>query len=469
MHKPVSAESTGASENPARVISRSGYFTLSFGSMVGSGWIILLGEWLGLAGPGGTLLALLAGGLVMALVGACYAELAARHPLAGGEFLYAMEVLGSRAAFIVGWFITLFLIAVCAFEALVLVWLLQLLIPSLKSQALYTFLGEGVTIDSVLIGLAAIFVISGLNLSGVKLSVLFQRIVTFTFIGIMALLIIAGFGFGDLSNAMPLFDPPGDKSWFLGALWIFASCAMLLNGFQSAIYVIEERSTSVPVRSVVKCMIFGILGATVFYALTVLSASAVSPWQAILGADLPAVLAFGRLTESGVVGQIIIVAAIISLTKTWNAVLMMATRMLLSQARAGLLPKSLARLNRKGAPTTAIYLVTVFSIVGVFLGRGAIIPIINMAIICIAFSFVLSLWILLKLRKQDPTTPEFEVPGGRAGICFALVGAFLMAGFAFLEPLFRAATGVPLEWILMALWAALGVFFSWVAHRKKGL
>jgi hypothetical protein len=52
-----------------RVIRPRGFFALSFGSMVGSGWIILLGEWLRRAAPGGAMLALLAGGALMALIG----------------------------------------------------------------------------------------------------------------------------------------------------------------------------------------------------------------------------------------------------------------------------------------------------------------------------------------------------------------------------------------------------------------
>src|SRR6185437_13748838 len=106
-----------ASELPAtqrRIIRPAGFFALSFGSMVGSGWIILLGEWLRRAAPGGAFLALLGGGALMSLIGTCYAELAARMPRAGGEFRYALEGLGRAPAFIVGWFLTLFLVSLCA-------------------------------------------------------------------------------------------------------------------------------------------------------------------------------------------------------------------------------------------------------------------------------------------------------------------------------------------------------------------
>ena len=51
------------------------YLALGFGTMIGSAWVILLGDWLGEAGPGGAVLGFLAGGVVVMIVGACYAEL----------------------------------------------------------------------------------------------------------------------------------------------------------------------------------------------------------------------------------------------------------------------------------------------------------------------------------------------------------------------------------------------------------
>ncbi|WP_458864873.1 amino acid permease, partial [Enterococcus faecium] len=70
-------------------IGRFQYLALGFGTMIGSAWVILLGDWLGKAGPGGAVLGFLAGGIVVMLVGACYAELAGHLPEAGSEFIYA--------------------------------------------------------------------------------------------------------------------------------------------------------------------------------------------------------------------------------------------------------------------------------------------------------------------------------------------------------------------------------------------
>src|SRR5580692_4809116 len=101
-------------------IGRGGFFSLAFGAIVGSGWVVVLGDWLTSAGPGGATLGFLAGALVMVLIALCYGELAARSSVAGGEFLFTLETFGRFPAFLVGWFLTLYSVAVCAFEAIAL-------------------------------------------------------------------------------------------------------------------------------------------------------------------------------------------------------------------------------------------------------------------------------------------------------------------------------------------------------------
>jgi amino acid transporter len=68
------------------------------------------------AGPGGVVIGLLIGGASMVCAGLSYGELAARFSAAGGEFLYAIRNLGQFAGFMVGWFLTLYAVSICAFE-----------------------------------------------------------------------------------------------------------------------------------------------------------------------------------------------------------------------------------------------------------------------------------------------------------------------------------------------------------------
>jgi len=452
---------------PRRVVRPAGFFALSFGSMVGSGWIILLGDWLQRAAPGGALLALLAGGALMALVGCCYAELAALLPRAGGDFLYALEGLGRTAGFVVGSFLTLFFVSMCAFEATALPWLVTELIPSGQGRTLYRILGEPVTSDAVVLGLAGALTVGVLNLRGVRSSVTFQRVVTFTFIAVMGALIVCGFVFGSAGNLQPMFAPPGGAPWTAGALWIFAMCAMLLNGFQAALYVIEERAADVSVRAATLSMVGGIVAAAFFYAGIILAAGRMLPWRQILPAHLPAVAAFNGLVPGGIIGRIILVVAIASTAKTWNSLLLMASRLLLAQARAGMLPPWLGTLNaRAAAPANAIVLITLVSVCGMLLGKGALIPIINMATICITLILVLALAVLLRLRRERRfLSSSFHVPGGVPTIVVCLSGVMSMAGFALFGPYLQRPGHVPLEWILMAGWAVLSLIASRFAAR----
>ncbi len=445
------------------MVGRGGFFALSFGSIVGSGWIVLLGEWLKLAAPAGALFALLAGGMLMAAIGLCYAELAARMPRAGAELRYVADTLGPKAAFPVGWFLTLFLVAICAFEGTALPWLMGLLLP-VSPTPLYRFLGEPVSGWGLSMGCLGAAAVCALNLGGVQMSVLFQRVITYAFLAVMVSLIIAGLLFGKLANLQPLFAPPGGKSWLLGFTWLFATCAMLLYGFQSALYLIEERAPHVSVRAATGSMVIGIVAAALFYAAVLVSAGSIVPWRSILASELPSVAAFDALLP-GRIAPVILVVAIFSLAKTWNAVIMMASRLVLAQAQTGLLPAWLGRIDaRRKTPRNALLLVTGASMVGIFLGRGAIVPIVNMATICVSMTIALMLVVLIVQRRRQPRSPGFSVPAPKLVIPVCAVGAILMAGFALFQPLW-VQSGIPLEWKLIAVWAGLGLTFRVLVRR----
>ena len=149
-----------------RVIGPAGYFALAFGSIVGSAWVIVLGDWLKSAGPGGTVLGFIAGGIVMICVAACYGELAARMPRAGGEFRYVLESLGRPYAFAVGWFIAFGYASFTAFEGIAFAWFIELLVPALRGPVLYRILDHDVTLGSVTLGIAGALFFALINYRG---------------------------------------------------------------------------------------------------------------------------------------------------------------------------------------------------------------------------------------------------------------------------------------------------------------
>jgi len=242
---------------------------------------------------------------------------------------------------------------------------------------------------------------------------------------------------------------------------------MFLNGFQASAYAIEDRSPATTTRVVAIAMVAGIVASALFYCGIIVAGSMALPWQELVEADLPAVKAFAALTPSGIFGPIVLIAATISLAKAYNGIASMAGRLVHAQSELGFLPPAFGKLHeRRRSPIYAIAFVFAINLLGVFLGRGAVMSIVNMCSICLAMSFVVCLIILLRQRRRQGDVPAFTVPGGNTTIVVGLVGALTMAAVAFWEPATRASAGIPIEWILIAAWA-LAALPLWLHMRRR--
>jgi len=441
-----------------RSIGRSGYFTLAFGAVVGSGWVVVLGDWLKASGPGGATVGFLCGGVVMVLVALCYGELAARSPNAGGEFLYTLQTLGASAGFFVGWYLTLYAVAVCAFEAVAFGWMLHTLVPAIELGTAYRVHGAAVTWDALLLGLGATVSIGWLHCRGAVSAIRFQNVVTVGFVFVSIFVMATGFAMGHVQNLRPLFYVPDGRSELSGVLWIFSNCAFFLAGWQASLHAIEEKDAALSIRSAITWICAAIIAAAFFYSGVVLSASSAVPWRGLVSRELPAVAAFGSLTSSGILGTLVLVAAIVSVSKTWSAVTWIGSRLILAQARHGMLPSMLGVVDpHSGSPRRAVLLVTVLTMVGVVAGRSAILPIVNMVAMCLALSMILCLAVLIRRRQLDRDVPSFTVPGGGLVIGCAMIGTSAMVAIALAQPLLNAHGGVPIEWILLGAWGLLGI------------
>lgn len=447
-------------------IGRLQFLALGFGTVVGSAWVAVLGDWLTAAGPGGAALGLIAGGLSVALIGLCYAELTTRVPETGGEFIYALRIFGPRTAFAVAWMTLLMLVAIMIFEGIALAWFIGRLLPSWQQVPIYQIFGESVTWQGATIGIVGAIAVAALNWRGGTFSAGVHSLLTAIFLAGALLLMAAFFAFGSFENMQPTWARAADGRWWRGALWIFALSAILLNGFQTIPQAVEERSSEISLRAVAGTIAASILYAALFYVLILLSASSMMPWQELAQADLAVVAAAARLPGGTVWLDAVLIIAIISLFKTWNGVVFMAARLTLAAARAGLLPAPLARLHpRHGSPMVAVGVLAAINVLGLSLGRGAIVPLLNAASMGMTVILVTTVFGLLVLRRQAQPA-AYEIPGGRATIMLALVLGVAMALVAFIDPWFSAKGTLPLEWRLLAGWVVLGaVIVRFVGDR----
>jgi amino acid transporter len=206
------------------------FLALGFGSIIGSAWVILLGDWLIKAGPGGAIFGFVCGGAVMVVVGACYAELTTLIPHAGSEFIYAYEVYGRRVAFVVGWFLALYLICVTVFEGLALAWIVEVALPSWQSSAARETIVGNVSWLGISVGMTCALAILGLNYCGARRAVLLHSVLTYGFLATVLFVLSDLLVHGRPGNALPAFATVNDAPWWVGSAAIFAFCAYAFTG-----------------------------------------------------------------------------------------------------------------------------------------------------------------------------------------------------------------------------------------------
>lgn len=444
-------------------IRASHFFALGFGTIIGVGWVIVLGEWLTQAGPLGAILAFAAGGAVMMLVGLCYAEVSTLLPVSGGEVAYAYEIYGPKACFAAGWSLTLVYVAFTTFEAVSLGWVLGTLLPGSEGPTLYTLWGAPVRLGSLLLGLGGMGLLTYLSYRGTKEAASFQSALTWALIASSAVFIGAGLLRGEMVNLEPYFQRGRSGSIWGGILAVFVTTPVWYGGFNVIPQVMEERSPGTALRSVGRVILFSIAAAGFFYCLIILASTLVRPWPALVKLELPAAGAFRAAFRSPWAANLVLVAALLGLVTTWNAVLVAASRVLFALGRARIISPVFGDIHpRFHTPHRALLFVFVVASGGVFLGRSVILPIVNMGATCFAFAYLLTALGVIRLRETRPGQERpCRVPGGKATAAVTVLVCLFMFLLSLYQP-YESTQGVlPLEWILLLGWIVLGTLF-WV-------
>src|SRR4029079_16273894 len=103
--KPISAivSTADSGHGLKRVLGPMNLIALGIGAIIGTGIFVLTGQAAAAnAGPA-IVLSMVAAGIVSALAGLCYAELASTVPIAGSAYPYAYATLGEFVAWVTGW------------------------------------------------------------------------------------------------------------------------------------------------------------------------------------------------------------------------------------------------------------------------------------------------------------------------------------------------------------------------------
>lgn len=462
----ASVEASGTGATLRKEIGAAQFFTLAFGAIVGVGWVVVLGEWLRQAGPLGAVLGLVGGGMVVVLIGVCYAEMSTQLPAAGGEVAFAYEVFGEKACFVTGWLLALAYLAVAAFEAISIGWIASALMPGIDGPVLYRSLGTDVRAGSLALGLGGMAVLTWLNFRGAKASMRAQDLLVVTLLVIAAVFIAAGIARGDTANLRPYFQRSTEGSIWPGMVAVFITAPFWFGGFEVIPKAVEERSQKTGLRRVGTLIVLAIVIGIAFKTLVIISSSMTMPWRELMTLDLPAAAAFRNAFGSDVLAKLVLVAALLGLLATWNAVLVAASRVLFALGRAGLISPRFRTVHaERGVPAVAVLFAGVVGGLGTLLGRNGLIPIVNMSAACLTFAYLLTCVAVIRLRLTRPEMARpYRIPGGTLTAGLATVGALFVLLLALYQPFSAAQGRVPAEWALLLVWGALGFLF-WVLAR----
>jgi amino acid transporter len=443
----------------ARTLRATEYFTLAFGAMVGVGWLILIDDWLSRGGPGGAMLGFFLGGLALVPVAFVYGRFVQEIPGAASELAYTSTVF-PRAGFITAWMMTLAYLIVCPWEAVAIGKLVSYLVPQVKTYELYEVGQFAVYLPALILGIALTIVIIVLNYRGIRLSARFINYTTFILLSLFAIFTISGLLKLDVTNFKPLF-PQKSSGMLTGAMistiLVLQIVPYFLTGFESVPKASEESNKDFSPKGFPKAIYLGLAAGVLFYVLVIGVVSGLTPWQRLLGERYATAVAFNRAFHSPIFGQIIVIAAIFSLLKIFNANFLVASRLVYALGKSGKLPRQLGAIHDVfRTPHNAVIFCGTVTIIGAFFGDSILIPITEVGSLCSAFGWMMTCLAFAVWKKDS------------AYSWIAWLG--MLIAFTFLA--MKLIPSVPgsfgkWEYLALALWVVLGFAFRFFVVRSS--
>ena len=414
-----------------RVLGPVSLVSLGIGAIIGTGIFVLTGQAAAAhAGPA-IVISMVIAGVVSALAGLCYAELASTVPVAGSAYTYSYATLGEFVAWVIGWDLVLEYALGAATVAVG--WSgyfvrvladLGIPFPAVVSAAPGTVLtvagGQTVTAIFNLPAVVIAILVTALLVRGVHESATVNAVMVVVKVAVVLLVIAAGAWFVDTSRFSPLVPPNtgtfGEFGWsgvMRGAAVIFFAYI----GFDAVSTAAQEA------RQPQRDMPIGILGSlaicSVLYVVVAAVMVGLVPY-AQLGGPAPMAVAVDAAREAArgsalapllnAMPLLVKIAILAGLTSTMVVQMLAQPRIFMAMSRDGLLPPWMGRVHsRFGTP----HLTTLATGATVALAAG-LTPIDvlgHMVSIGTLFAFVVVSAGVVILRRTHPELPRpFKAP-----------------------------------------------------------
>jgi APA family basic amino acid/polyamine antiporter len=430
---------------------------LGVGAIVGTGIYSLIGVAAGLAGPA-VILSFAVAGAVCACAALCYAEMASLTPQAGSAYTYSYVALGEVFAWVIGWSLILEYTLVCS--AVSVGWAGYA--AGLVQQAGWGVpgallagpdAGGIVNLPAVLIAL----MVTGLLLLGTRESATVNFVLVCVKLAALAAFVAFTLPHFDATHFSP-FAPFGYGAHEvdgrkLGVMGAAAIIFFAFYGFDAISTAAEEA------RNPGRDLTIGIVGSMALCTLIYMAVGAVtlgaSPYPVFSKSPEPLAFVLRELGRPGA-ASLIAGAAVIAMPTVIMVFMFGQSRVFFAMARDGLLPRSLAKVDRRGVPT-AVTLLTGL-IAAAVAGITPLSEIASLANAGTLAAFIATALAVLALRRRAPDLPRaFRTPVVWVIAPAAIVGCLY---------LFASLSGKTMLFFVAWNAVGLGVYLAYARRRS---
>jgi APA family basic amino acid/polyamine antiporter len=313
---------------------------LAVADMIGTGVFTSLGFQVRDIPSGFSLMMLWVVGGIVALCGALsYSELAAAFPRSGGEYNFLSRIYNPAIGFLAGW-----VSATVGFAAPV----------ALAAMAFGQYFAGVVPGAPVLaLGLGVTWLISLVHISGIRRGSALQNISTFIKLGLIAVLIVAGFVWGE---PQPISFAPSasDAGYITGAPFAISLVFVLYaySGWNAATYIAGEIKD--PQRSLPRSIMAALLIVTGLYVALNAVFLYTTPLNEIAG-QLDVGLIAGRHIFGEAGGRIVAALICVGLVSSISAMMWVGPRVTMVMGEDVQLLSLFSKTARNGVPVRAVF------------------------------------------------------------------------------------------------------------------
>lgn len=435
---------------------RLGLFSLTsvvVANMIGAGIFTTSGLLIAVLGDPVVMLLLWTVGGVIALSGAlAYGALGAAYPRAGGEYAFLSELYHPLLGFLAGWmsFAVGFSAPIAASAMGVSEYL------SRAFPAFFLWIGAGRSTDAAEKGVAigVILLFTMIHMRGIVPGARVQNVLTVMKVGLIVLLLLAGFAFGSgdvghFGEGQPFsFASGGWKTLGLSLMWIMFA----YSGWNAATYIGSEARD--PGRILPRSLVAGTALVTLLYiGMNALFVYALRP-DAMAGEISVGGLAVGALLgrSAGALSSALIAFALLS---SLSAFIILGPRVYYAMAQDGVFFRSLGLVHpRHAVPARSI--ATQGAIATVMVLSGTFEQILTFMGFALGIFPVLAVLGLFRFRTS-------QRPARIAAVFYALTGTIILV-LSFLERPFESTLAL----ITVAAGVPLYLYFGGTSNNPSG-